>query len=79
MSSLSHIAWKKFKKDALGIGGLLIIFMTTLSAITAYWIAPDKSQYANQMHLELATQKPGFSVQILKHFYWELLQSFGTM
>ena len=66
MSSLSHIAWKKFKKDALGIGGLLLIVLITILAISAYWIAPDKSSYANQMHLELATQKPGFSVQILK-------------
>lgn len=66
MSSLSHIAWKKFKKDALGMGGLLLIVLTTILAFSAYWIAPDKSPYANQMHLELATQKPGFSVQILK-------------
>ncbi len=66
MSSLSHIAWKKFKKDILGIGGLLLIVITTFLALSAYWIAPDKSPYANQMHLELATQKPGFSVQILK-------------
>ena len=66
MSSLSHIAWKKFKKDALGFGGLFLIVITILLALSAYWIAPDKSPYANQMHLELATQKPGFSVQILK-------------
>lgn len=66
MSSLSQIAWKKFKKDALGMAGLLLITLTTVLAITAYWIAPDKSPYGNQMHLELATQQPGFSVQILK-------------
>ena len=66
MSSLSQIAWKKFKKDALGMAGLLLIALTTSLAITAYWIAPDNSPYANQMHLELATQQPGFSVQILK-------------
>lgn len=66
MSSLSQIAWKKFKKDALGMAGLLLIALTTSLAITAYWIAPDNSPYANQMHLELAKQQPGFSVQILK-------------
>ena len=66
MSSLSQIAYKKFKKDALGIAGLLLITLTTVLAITAYWIAPDNSPLANQMHLELATQKPGFSVQIIK-------------
>ena len=48
------------------MGGLLLIVLTTILAILAYWIAPDNSPYANQMHLELATQKPGFSVQILK-------------
>lgn len=66
MSSLSQIAYKKFKKDTLGVAGLLLITLTTVLAITAYWIAPDNSPLANQMHLELATQKPGFSVQIIK-------------
>ena len=66
MSSLSQIAWRKFKKDALGMAGFLLIALTTSLAITAYWIAPDNSPYANQMHLELARQQPGFSVQILK-------------
>ena len=66
MSSLSKIACKKFKKDKLGMAGLLMVTLTTVLAITAYWIAPDNSPLANQMHLELATQKPGFSVQIIK-------------
>ena len=66
MSSLSQIAYKNFKKDTLGMAGLLLITLTTVLAITAYWIAPDNSPLANQMHLELATQKPGFSVQIIK-------------
>ena len=38
MSSLSHIAWKKFKKETLGMGGLLLIVFTTFLALSAYFI-----------------------------------------
>jgi peptide/nickel transport system permease protein len=66
MSSLSNIAWKKFRKDALGVAGLLVISLTIFVSIFAYVLAPDGSPYANQMHLELATQKPGFTVQMIQ-------------
>ena len=51
MSSLSNIAWKRFRKDALGIGGLLVILLTIFVSIFAYVLATDGSPYANQMHL----------------------------
>lgn len=66
MSSLSNIAWRKFTKDALGVAGLLVIALTVFVSLFAYLIAPDGSPNANQMHLELATQKPGFTVQMLQ-------------
>ena len=65
MSSLGHIAWKKFRKDKVGMFGLLLILLTTILAALAYLFSPDNSPYANTMHLEIATQKPGFKVQIL--------------
>ena len=65
MSSLGHIAWKKFRKDKVGMFGLLLILLTTILAALAYLFSPDNSPYSNTMHLEIATQKPGFKVQIL--------------
>lgn len=65
MSSLGHIAWKKFRNDKVGMFGFALIILTTAVAALAYLIAPDNSPYANTMHLEIATQKPGFSVQLL--------------
>jgi peptide/nickel transport system permease protein len=65
VSSLGHIAWKKFRKDKVGMFGLSLILLTTVLAALAYLVAPDNSPYGNTMHLEIATQKPGFSVQLL--------------
>ena len=45
--------------------GLLLILLTTILAALAYLFSPDNSPFANTMHLEIATQKPGFEVQIL--------------
>ena len=66
MSSLNNIAWKKFKKDPLGYFGLLIILFSIFISLFVYFLVPDKSSYANQMHLELSTKPPGFNVLILK-------------
>ena len=66
MSSLNKIAWNKFQKDILGMSGFIIIILTLFLATTVYFIVPDQSPFGNQMHLELAAKKPGFSVQILK-------------
>jgi peptide/nickel transport system permease protein len=65
MNSLSSIAWHKFLKDPLGVGGLLLILLTATIALSSYLWMPDQTPHANQMHLELATQKPGFEVEML--------------
>ncbi|WP_252159112.1 ABC transporter permease [Candidatus Arcticimaribacter forsetii] len=43
---------------------LYIIFMVFV-AISAYWIAPDNTPNANQMHLSIHSKPPGFSSKIL--------------
>jgi peptide/nickel transport system permease protein len=65
MSSLSNIAWRKFKKDKLGVIGLFLIVLTTLIAVLGYSILPDSTPYSNKMNLELATQSPGFNTDVL--------------
>lgn len=39
---------------------MLVIALTLIIAIAAYYIAPDNSPFANRMVVELGAQKPGF-------------------
>ena len=64
-NSLSQVALKKFKKNRSGLFSLYFIILVGITAILAYILAPDNSQNANQMHLEIHSKKPGFKVQIL--------------
>lgn len=43
-----------------------IIVAAVLTALLGYLITPDSSPFANEQHLEIAAQKPGFSVSMLK-------------
>jgi peptide/nickel transport system permease protein len=63
--SPSMLAWKKFKRNIIGMIALYFIAVSTLAAIAAYLIAPDNTPNANKQILEIATQKPGFSVTLL--------------
>ena len=54
------------KKHLPGLFGSFIILMSILFAVFAYFIAPDKSPYANTMHLELSTLSPGTSISFLR-------------
>jgi peptide/nickel transport system permease protein len=65
-SSLSDLAWKKFRKDRPGFGSLVFICIVTLIAVLGYLITPDQTPFANNQCIELGTQKPGFSVTMLR-------------
>jgi len=64
--SLSAHAWKKFRKNRLAFSALLFIILVAIIAVLGYMITPDPSPMANTQHLELARQKPGFSVEMLE-------------
>lgn len=49
-----------------GFIGVFLIAISLFIAIFAYYLAPDSSPYANEMHLELSTLKPGTEVQFIK-------------
>ena len=55
----------KVKKNIPGIFGIFIILCSIVCAVFAYFIAPDKSPFANEMHLELSTLRPGTEVSFL--------------
>ena len=63
---LSSDTWIRFRKNPLAIGSLCIIVLFALIAILGYLITPDKTPFANDQHLEIAIQKPGFKVQMLR-------------
>ena len=66
-STLSQQAiWKRLKKNNGAVAGLIIIVLSILTAIFAYFIAPDSSPYANRIILEIRKQKPGFTKTFLK-------------
>ena len=63
--SLSAHAWRQFKKNKLAFSALLFSIFVAIIAILGYLITPDPTPMANNQHLELAKQKPGFSVTML--------------
>lgn len=64
-SSLSQLALQKFNQNFWGVFSFWFIVLVGLISVFAYAIAPDNSQYANQMHLAIHSKKPGFKVQML--------------
>ncbi len=64
-NSLTQLALKKFKKKRSGLFSFWYIVLCGIIAIFAYLFAPDDSSNANQMHLEIHSKKPGFTVQML--------------
>lgn len=59
-------SWRKLKKDKWAMISLWFIIAVSSLSILGYLIAPDPSPNSNSQHLEIAVQKPGFSVKILK-------------
>ena len=64
-NSLWQLAIKKFKQSKIGVFSFLFIVFCGLTAVFCYVIAPDNSNAANQMHLEIHSKSPGFSVMML--------------
>ncbi len=55
----------KIFKNPLGAGGITVISLVFFIAVFAYLIIPDNTPYANEMHLPLAGEKPGFEIDML--------------
>ncbi len=63
--SLSYIAWQRFKKNKLGMFGLVTIGLLMLVTLLGYLITPDSTPDANEQLLELSKKPPGFKAQLL--------------
>lgn len=64
--SPGQIIWRRFVTNRIGLTALIFIVISACAAIAGYLIAPDKTPFANRQILELATQKPGFGVDLLR-------------
>ncbi len=49
-----------------GVAALAFIVLSACVAMAGYLLTPDKTPFANRQILELAIQKPGFSVELLR-------------
>ena len=63
--SLTGLALQKFKRNFWGVLSFWFIVLVGLVSVFAYVIAPDNSEYANQMHLSIHSKKPGFKITML--------------
>ncbi len=64
--SLSALTWQRFKKERQGMIALGYIVFVVLIALLGYLITPDPTPFCNHQQLEIALQKPGFTVQLLE-------------
>nr|AQQ74716.1 hypothetical protein [uncultured bacterium] len=64
--SFQRASWNRLKKNKAAVFGLLVIFLSVVVAVFAYFIAPDHSPYANRIILEVGGNKPGHVQHFLK-------------
>lgn len=64
-TSLSQLAFQKFRKNFWGMLSVSFLILCVLIALFAYGLAPDNSENANQMHLSIHSKQPGFKVKML--------------
>ena len=62
---LTSLALQKFKRSFWGVFSFWFIILMAFISVFAYVLAPDDSQFANQMHVSIHSKQPGFKVQML--------------
>jgi ABC-type dipeptide/oligopeptide/nickel transport system permease subunit len=65
-SSFQRAAWQRLRKNTGALLGLVIIVLSIIVAVFAYFIAPDPSPFANRIILEIGGNKPGFTQQFIQ-------------
>ena len=79
--SLNKLAWHKLKSNRLSFFALSYIILSFFISVFAVLLSPDNSPNANEMHIELATQKPLSNISFLEiprneNFKTSFLKSF---
>ena len=65
-NSYSKTFLKRLVRNKGAMFGLIIILLSSIVAVFAYFIAPDHTPDANMMIVEVGGQKPGFAMHFLK-------------
>ena len=65
-NSYSKTFLKRLSRNKGAMFGLIIILLSFIVAVFAYFIAPDHTPDANTMIVEVGGQKPGFAMNFLK-------------
>ena len=58
--------WKRLRRNVGAMFGLVLIILSLLLAVFAYFIAPDDTTFANRMNVEIGGMRPGFTMQYLQ-------------
>lgn len=64
--SLSRLAFRRFMRNGLNVAALSFIVVCGIIALLGYLITPDPTPFANRQIIEIAMQKPGFALDMLK-------------
>ncbi|MEO7294119.1 MAG: ABC transporter permease [Ginsengibacter sp.] len=64
--SFSQNAWRRLKKNKGAMTGLVIIFISILTGIFAYFIANDSTPNADRQIVEIQAKKPGYKKDFIK-------------
>lgn len=64
--SPSQIIWKRLKKNAAAMAGLVIVAIAVVVSAFCYLFMPDRTPDANEMNLPLSTLSPGTTVEVLQ-------------
>ena len=64
--SFSHNAWQRLKKNKGAMIGVVIICLSVLTGIFAYFISTDSTPNADRQIVEIAASRPGFKQVFLK-------------
>jgi ABC-type dipeptide/oligopeptide/nickel transport system permease subunit len=68
---------KKIAKNRIGLAGFIFIMLLMVVSLLGYLITPDSTPQANDIHLEIALQPPGFEVQMIQQPLDEDVASVG--
>lgn len=58
-----QVAFRNFFRNRLSLVSSVFVGLIAVLAVLGYLIAPDSTPWANNQHLEIATQKPGFKTK----------------
>lgn len=65
--SLQRMTWKRLLKSKLTIAAMLYIVVASAVALLGYLITPDSTPFANRQYIDISSQPPGFTANMLKH------------